>query len=68
MLPITLSLNELCTNSVKYGALSNSAGRIEIGIDRRREEFKADLDRAGWPAGQKADAAQLRHAPNPEAG
>jgi two-component sensor histidine kinase len=31
VLPITLSLNELCTNAVKYGALSNGAGRIEIG-------------------------------------
>lgn len=30
VLPITMSLNELCTNAVKYGALSNSAGRIEI--------------------------------------
>ncbi len=31
VLPITLSLNELCTNAVKYGALSNSVGRIDIG-------------------------------------
>lgn len=30
VLPITMSLNELCTNAVKYGALSNAAGRIEI--------------------------------------
>ena len=30
VLPITLSFNELCTNAVKYGALSNSAGRIDI--------------------------------------
>src|SRR5258706_298235 len=30
VLPITLSLNELCTNAVKYGALSNGAGRIDI--------------------------------------
>ena len=32
VLPITLSLNELCTNAVKYGALSNGAGRIEIAL------------------------------------
>ena len=32
VLPITLSLNELCTNAVKYGALSNSVGRIEIAL------------------------------------
>jgi two-component sensor histidine kinase len=30
VLPITLSINELCTNAVKYGALSNQTGRIEI--------------------------------------
>ena len=32
VLPITLSLNELCTNAVKYGALSTGAGRIEIAL------------------------------------
>jgi two-component sensor histidine kinase len=30
VLPITLSLNELCTNAVKYGALSIEGGRVEI--------------------------------------
>jgi two-component sensor histidine kinase len=30
VLPITMSLNELCTNAVKYGALSSAKGRIEI--------------------------------------
>ena len=30
VLPLTMSLNELCTNAVKYGALSNATGRIEI--------------------------------------
>jgi two-component sensor histidine kinase len=32
VLPITLSLNELCTNAVKYGALSNRDGRIAIAL------------------------------------
>jgi two-component sensor histidine kinase len=27
---LTLALNELCTNAVKYGALSNQAGRVSI--------------------------------------
>ena len=30
VLPITMSLNELSTNAVKYGALSNATGRIAI--------------------------------------
>ena len=30
VLPLTMSLNELCTNAVKYGALSNATGRIDI--------------------------------------
>lgn len=30
VLSLSMSLNELCTNAVKHGALSNKAGRIEI--------------------------------------
>ncbi|HEY1541635.1 MAG TPA: sensor histidine kinase [Xanthobacteraceae bacterium] len=30
VLPLTMSLNELCTNALKYGALSNDTGHIEI--------------------------------------
>jgi len=30
VLPLMMALNELCTNAVKYGALSNDAGRVEI--------------------------------------
>jgi two-component sensor histidine kinase len=30
ILPLTLALNELCTNAVKYGALSRDAGRVDM--------------------------------------
>jgi two-component sensor histidine kinase len=42
VLPITMSLNELCTNAVKYGALSVPAGRIAIALyaDEKAQRFK----------------------------
>ena len=47
-----MSLNELCTNAVKYGALSNTTGRIEIAsqVDEKTERFKLTWTESGGPA------------------
>jgi two-component sensor histidine kinase len=54
VLPLTMSLNELCTNAVKYGALSNPAGRIEIAsrVDEKMERFVLSWTEQGGPAVQ----------------
>ena len=54
MLPLTMSLNELCTNAVKYGALSNNVGRIRIAstIDEKEHRFKLTSTESGLPTGQ----------------
>jgi two-component sensor histidine kinase len=53
VLPITLSLNELCTNAVKYGALSNSAGRIDIALAVDEKNLKLTWTETGGPPVQK---------------
>lgn len=40
ILPLTLVLNELCTNATKYGALSNDKGSVSFGWDRDPIEKK----------------------------
>jgi two-component sensor histidine kinase len=55
ILPITMSLNELCTNAAKYGALSNTVGRIEIvlKVDDEAQRFKLTWTEKGGPAVQE---------------
>jgi two-component sensor histidine kinase len=55
VLPLTMSLNELCTNAVKYGALSNPTGRIEIAsvIDENADRLKLTWTERGGPTVQK---------------
>ena len=55
VLPLTMSLNELCTNAVKYGALSNAAGRIELTltVDEKAQLFKLTWTEKGGPAVQE---------------
>jgi two-component sensor histidine kinase len=52
VLPITMSLNELCTNAIKYGSLSNAIGRVDIRseIDRKTNRFVLTWTESGGPA------------------
>jgi two-component sensor histidine kinase len=52
VLPLTMSLNELCTNAVKYGALSKPAGRIEIATEagEKTRRFKLTWTEKDGPA------------------
>jgi two-component sensor histidine kinase len=49
VLPLTMSLNELCTNAVKYGALSNTAGRINITSIVDDKRLKLTWTESGGP-------------------
>jgi two-component sensor histidine kinase len=55
VLPLTMSLNELCTNAVKYGALSNATGRIAIAAtaDNTTQRLKLTWVETGGPAVEK---------------
>ena len=49
-----MCLNELCTNAVKYGALSNTTGRIDITstVDEKAQRLKLTWTEMGGPAVQ----------------
>ena len=55
VLPLTMSLNELCTNVVKYGALSVPTGRIAITLsaDEKADRFRLSWTEAGGPIVQE---------------
>ena len=50
ILPLVLSLNELCTNALKYGALSNSTGRIAIKWTVDEDMLRFSWTETGGPA------------------
>ena len=51
VLPLAMVLNELCTNAVKYGALSNPTGRVEITatVDDALKQFRLKWAESGGP-------------------
>jgi two-component sensor histidine kinase len=51
VLSLALALNELCTNAVKFGALSNPDGRVEITsiLDEEAQRFKLIWAEKGGP-------------------
>ena len=63
VLPLAMILNELCTNAVKYGALSNANGRVAISaVDASKERFSFTWVRDRWPVRSNADAPKLWNA------
>jgi PAS domain S-box-containing protein len=52
ILPLTMSMNELCTNAVKYGALSNATGRIDLTltVDDETQILTLTWTETGGPA------------------
>ena len=51
VLPLAMVLNELCTNAVKHGALSNATGRVDITatVDESGEQFRLRWAEKGGP-------------------
>jgi two-component sensor histidine kinase len=51
VLPLAMVLNELCTNAIKYGALSNAGGRVDITaeVDEAKKLFRLGWRESGGP-------------------
>ena len=54
-LPLAMTLNELCTNAVKYGALSSAEGCVKITakVDESAEQFRLTWAETGGPVVQE---------------
>ena len=63
VIALAMTFNELCTNTTKFGALSIPTGRVEIAwtIDDDKQRLRLTWTERGGPAGQAANATQLRH-------
>ena len=47
---LSMAVHELCTNAVKYGALSSPEGRVLIGWRKQGEDLILDWEEEGGPA------------------
>ena len=54
VLPLAMILNELCTNAIKYGSLSNASGCVAISaaVDASKERFSFLWTETGGPSVQ----------------
>lgn len=52
---LVLALNELATNAAKYGALSTSEGRVDIGWSLAEERLRLEWRESGGPAVRPPD-------------
>jgi len=52
VIALAMTFNELCTNTTKFGALSNPAGRVEIAwtIDETKHRLRLTWTESGGPA------------------
>jgi two-component sensor histidine kinase len=52
VIALAMTFNELCTNTTKFGALSNPAGRVEVAwtIDEMKQRLRLTWTESGGPA------------------
>lgn len=52
VIALAMTFNELCTNTTKFGALSNPAGRVEVAwtIDETKHRLRLTWTESGGPA------------------
>ena len=55
VIALAMTLNELCTNTTKFGALSNANGRVEIAwtIDEEKQRMRLTWTEKGGPPVQR---------------
>ena len=55
VIALAMTLNELCTNTTKFGALSSADGRVEIAwtIDEEKQRLRLTWTEKGGPAVQR---------------